>query len=148
MDTNKLDEILRNKYTPNIPNVKVGDTVKIVLKLKEKTKNKDKNKTQIIQGVVISHKHGKELGANITIRRILDGVGVEWTIPVYSSNIASFDIIKSPRVKKSKLYYIRNKSVRETKAALKKEYQTKYKQQDITPATPTEQTTEKSEQQA
>jgi ribosomal protein L19 len=77
MDTNKLDEILRNKYTPNIPNVKVGDTVKIVLKLKEKTKNKDKNKTQIIQGVVISHKHGKELGANITIRRILDGVGVE-----------------------------------------------------------------------
>ena len=38
MDTNKLDEILRNKYKPNIPNVKVGDTVKIVLKLKEKTK--------------------------------------------------------------------------------------------------------------
>jgi len=77
MTIDKLDEILRNKYKTNIPDFRIGDTVRIVLKLKEKTKDKDKNKTQIIEGIIISHKHGKELGANITIRRILDGIGVE-----------------------------------------------------------------------
>jgi large subunit ribosomal protein L19 len=77
MNISKLDEILKKKYKTTIPDVKVGSTVKIVIKLKEKTKDKDKNKTQTIQGLVISKKHGGELGGHFVVRRILDGIGTE-----------------------------------------------------------------------
>ncbi len=103
--------------------VNVGDNVKILIQLKEANQSKKVkgNKTQTVQGLVIAKKHNKELGATLTIRSIVDGVGVEWVIPIYADNIIKVDIIKSSKVKRSKLYYIRNKSVKESRAKLRKE---------------------------
>ena len=104
-------------------NIKVGDSVKIVLKLKETNPDKKSkgSKTQTVQGLVLARKHNKELGASITIRSIVDSVGVEWIIPLYTSDIIKVNIIKSSKVRRAKLYYIRRKSVKETKAKLRKE---------------------------
>ncbi len=101
----------------------VGDNVKILLQLKESNLGKKVkgNKTQTVQGLVLAKKHNKELGASLTIRNIVDGVGVEWVIPIYADNVLKLDIIKSSKVKRSKLYYIRNKSVKESRAKLRKE---------------------------
>jgi len=125
MNISKVDEILKNKYKSTLPEVKVGSTVKIVMRLKEKTKDKNKDKTQTIQGLVISKKHGAEMGGYFTVRRILDGIGTEWTLPMLSSDIISFEVMKASKVRRAKLYYIREKSVRETKSALKKEFRTR-----------------------
>jgi len=77
MNISKVDEILKSKYKATIPEVNVGSTVKIVMRLKEKTKDKNKDKTQTIQGLVISKKHGAEMGGHFVVRRILEGVGTE-----------------------------------------------------------------------
>ncbi len=143
MKISKMDEILKNKYKTTIPDIQVGSTVKIVMRLKEKTKDKNKDKTQTVQGLIISKKHGKEMGGHFTVRRILDGIGTEWTIPMYSGNIISFEVIKAAKVKRAKLYYIREKSVRETKSALKKEYRTKNIKTETTPVEEPQEETEK-----
>ncbi len=83
--------------------VKPGDTVKVYQKIVEG----DKTKTQIFEGLVIARKHGKEPGATITVRNIISGVGVERIFPVHSPNIEKIEIVKSSKVRRSKLYYLR-----------------------------------------
>jgi len=116
------EEIKKNSKTV-LDAIKVGDTVKIVLKLRETNPDKKSkgSKTQTIQGLVLARKHNKELGASLTIRSIVDSIGVEWVIPLYTSDIIKVDIIKSSKVRRAKLYYIRRKSIKETKAKLRKE---------------------------
>ena len=118
----RLRKIKKDSKTV-LDNIKVGDTVKIVLKLKETNPDKKSkgSKTQTVQGLVLARKHNKELGAAITIRSIVDSVGVEWIIPLYTSDIVKVDILKSSKVRRAKLYYIRRKSIKETKAKLRKE---------------------------
>lgn len=118
-----INEEIKKASKTVLDNIKVGDTVKIVLKLKETNPDKKSkgSKTQTVQGLVLARKHNKELGASITIRSIVDSVGVEWIIPLYTSDIIKVDIIKSSKVRRAKLYYIRRKSVKETKAKLRKE---------------------------
>lgn len=79
----------------------------------------DKTKIQRLEGLVIARKHGKEPGATITLRKIIDGVGVEWIIPIFSPLIQKIELLKTSRVRKSKLYYLRNKSQKETRKKLK-----------------------------
>lgn len=118
-----INEEIKKGSKTVLDSIKVGDTVKIVLKLKETNPDKKSkgSKTQTVQGLVLARKHNKELGASITIRSIVDSVGVEWIIPLYTSDIIKVDIIKSSKVRRAKLYYIRRKSVKETKAKLRKE---------------------------
>lgn len=118
-----INEEIKKASKTVLDNIKVGDTVKIVLKLKETNPDKKSkgSKTQTVQGLVLARKHNKELGASITIRSIVDSVGVEWIIPLYTSDIIKVDIVKSSKVRRAKLYYIRRKSVKETKAKLRKE---------------------------
>lgn len=118
-----INEEIKKASKTVLDNIKVGDTVKIVLKLKETNPDKKTkgSKTQTVQGLVLARKHNQELGASITIRSIVDSVGVEWIIPLYTSDIIKVDIIKSSKVRRAKLYYIRRKSVKETKAKLRKE---------------------------
>ncbi len=118
-----INEEIKKSSKTVLDNIKVGDSVKIVLKLKETNPDKKSkgSKTQTVQGLVLARKHNKELGASITIRSIVDSVGVEWIIPLYTSDIIKVNIIKSSKVRRAKLYYIRRKSVKETKAKLRKE---------------------------
>jgi len=118
-----INEDIKKTSKTVLDSIQAGDTVKIVLKLKETNPDKKSkgSKTQTIQGLVLARKHNKELGASITIRNIVDSVGVEWILPLYTSDIIKVDILKSSKVRRAKLYYIRKKSVKETKAKLRKE---------------------------
>ncbi|MGC8651149.1 MAG: 50S ribosomal protein L19 [Minisyncoccia bacterium] len=108
----------------NIQDIKPGMYVKVF----QKTKEGDKAKSQQIEGLVLSRKHGNEPGATITLRKIIDGVAVEWILPIFSPLIQRVELIKSSRVRRSKLYYLRNKSSKQVRKKLK----TAAKKKDLT----------------
>lgn len=97
-----------------MPGIRPGDTVKVHQKIKEA----DKERIQIFEGVVIARKHGKGISATITVRKVVDGVGVERIFPVHSPSISKMDVVKSGKVRRSKLYYLR--TAKGKKAKLKK----------------------------
>lgn len=86
-----------------IPGIRIGDVIKIHRRVKEG----EKERTQILEGVVIAHKHGSEPGATITIRRLASGVFVEMVFPIYSPQTEKIEIIKRQKVRRAKLYYLR-----------------------------------------
>ena len=87
-------------------------------------KNKMENKKingwkAAFEGLVLARKHGTEIGATFTVRKIASGVGVERIFPLYSPNVDKIEIIKKSKTRRSKLYYIRDKAVKEVKKRLK-----------------------------
>jgi len=105
-----------------IPDLKPGDTVKIHQKIKEGDPSKDsgqvKERIQIFEGVFIAKKHGKGISATITIRKIIDGIGVERIFPIHSPSIDKIEVVRHGKVRRSKLYYLR--LAKGKKAKLKK----------------------------
>ena len=95
--------------------IKPGMQVRVFQKIKEG----DKERLQQIEGIVLATKHGKENGATFTVRRVIDGVGVEWIFPVYLPTIQKIELIKNARVRRAKLYYLRNKSSKQARKKLK-----------------------------
>jgi len=85
----------------------------------QKVKEGEKERIQQIEGVVLSRKHGQEPGATFTLRRVIDGVGVEWIFPIYLPSIQKVELIKAARVRRAKLYYLRNKSAKQVRKKLK-----------------------------
>jgi len=83
---------------------KVGDSVKVFVKIKEG----DKERVQAFAGTVIAHDNGKGNSATFTVRRISFGVGVEKVFPVNSPYIDRVEVERSARVRRAKLYYLRN----------------------------------------
>lgn len=90
---------------------RAGDTVRVWQKIKEG----DKLRSQAFEGLVIARKHGREPGATFTVRKISEGIGVERVFPLYSPVIEKIEILKRGRVRRAKLYYIREKAARETR---------------------------------
>src|SRR3989344_3428105 len=82
---------------------KVGDTVKVHQKVKEG----DKDRIQIFEGLVIAKKRGNEPNATFTVRKISFGVGVEKVLPLHSPLIAEIVVVRSAKVRRSKIYFIR-----------------------------------------
>src|SRR3990167_5991515 len=82
-----------------------GDTVRVYQKIEEK----GKTRLQSFEGLVLARKHGTEAGATFTVRRVSSGVGVEKIFPLYSPMIDKIEITKRTRVRRAKLYYIREK---------------------------------------
>jgi large subunit ribosomal protein L19 len=101
--------------TVNVQDIKPGMYVKVF----QKTKEGDKAKNQQIEGLVLCRKHGQEPGATITLRRIIDGVAVEWILPLSSPLITKIEVLKASRVRRAKLYYLRNKSSKQVRKKLK-----------------------------
>jgi len=91
---------LRNSY----PEVSIGDYVKVHLKIKEGTRER----IQIFEGSVIARKGGG-LSETMTVRRISYGVGVERILPVHSPKIDKIEIVRKGRVRRAKLYYLRDR---------------------------------------
>jgi large subunit ribosomal protein L19 len=100
---------------------KAGDTVRVQQKIKEK----DKFRLQAFEGIVLARKHGSETGATFTVRKTASGVGVERIFPLYSPSIDSIEITKKANVRRSKLYYIRDKAAKEIRRKMKAEVVTK-----------------------
>jgi len=94
---------------------KAGDTVKVFQKIQEK----GKTRLQAFEGLVLARKHGAEPGATFTVRRIASGVGVEKIFPLYSPVIDKIEVVKKSKVRRSKLYYIRDKAAKEIRKKLK-----------------------------
>lgn len=96
--------------------IRAGDTVRVHLKIKEK----EKTRIQVFSGVVLAVKHGKETGGTFTVRRVVSGVGVEKIFPIYSPSIDKVEIVKRSKVRRAKLYYIREKVAREIRRKMRK----------------------------
>jgi len=89
--------------------LRAGDTVKVWQKIQEK----GKTRLQAFEGLVLARKHGKESGATFTVRRVASGVGVEKIFPLYSPMIDKIEVLKRARVRRAKLYHIREKAAKE-----------------------------------
>lgn len=92
-----------------------GDTVKVYQKIQEK----GKTRLQVFEGLVLSRKHGAEAGATFTVRRNTGGYGVEKIFPLYSPMIDKIEIVKRSKTRRSKLYHIRDKALKQASKRLK-----------------------------
>ncbi len=102
MDALKL--IAQDSLKSKVPAIEVGDTVKVSVKIREG----DKERIQAFEGTVIACK-GSGVSATFTVRRVSYGVGVERVFPVHSPNVAKVEVIRHGRVRRSKLYYLRDR---------------------------------------
>jgi len=93
-------EQLRN----DLPALEVGDTVRVYVRIKEG----NRERTQMFEGTIIRKKHGG-ISETFTVRRVSYGVGVERTFPVHSPKIEKIEVVRKGRVRRAKLYYLRNR---------------------------------------
>ncbi|HXK35042.1 MAG TPA: 50S ribosomal protein L19 [Candidatus Paceibacterota bacterium] len=109
------------KFTPvNIEERKkwsfrAGDTIRVFQKIKEK----DKIRLQAFEGLVIARKHGTEPGATFTVRKVAEGVGVERIWPLFSPMIEKVETVTHGKVRRAKLYYVREKAAKEVRKKMK-----------------------------
>ncbi len=102
MNTAQLVEV---KANPNIPEIAPGDTVKVSAKIVEG----EKERLQVFQGVVIKVRRGAD-GGSFTVRRVAYGVGVERTFPLGSPLVEKVEVVRHGKVRRARLYYLRNLS--------------------------------------
>lgn len=95
---------------PNVPNIRVGDNVKLGVQITEGSKTR----IQAYEGVVISIKN-TGINKTITVRKIMQGIGIERCFLIHSPKINSIQILSSAKVRRSKLYYLRNLSGKATR---------------------------------
>ena len=100
---NIVDVVEKEGMRTDLPELKVGYTVRVNVKIKEG----DKERIQAFEGVVIARKNGG-IRETFTVRKISYGVGVEKTYPIHSPKIASIEVIRKGKPKRAKLYYVRN----------------------------------------
>ena len=120
--TTKVEVFNQLQLKKNLPDIHPGDTVKVHQKIKESgpsaKSEQVKERIQIFEGVVIAIKHGGGISATVTVRKVIDGIGVERIFPVHSPSISKIEVMRSGKVRRSKLYYLRQ--VKGKKAKLKK----------------------------
>jgi large subunit ribosomal protein L19 len=95
--------------------VSSGNTVRVWQKIQEK----GKTRLQAFEGLIIAHKHGTEAGATFTVRKVASGVGVEKTFPLFSPLIDKIEVVRRAKVRRAKLYYIREKVAKEVRRAMR-----------------------------
>ena len=97
--------------------IRAGDTVKVWQRIQEK----GKIRLQVFEGLVLAVKHGKEPGATFTIRRVSSGVGIEKIFPLYSPMIDKIEVVKRSKIRRAKLYHIRDKAAKEIRREMRHE---------------------------
>ncbi|HJB12925.1 MAG TPA: 50S ribosomal protein L19 [Candidatus Oscillibacter excrementigallinarum] len=99
-----IQELNKERLANEVTTVKVGDTVRVHVKVKEGSRER----IQVFEGTVIAKKHGG-ITETITVRRISYGVGVEKVFPVHSPSIDKIEVVRSGAVRRAKLYYLRGR---------------------------------------
>jgi large subunit ribosomal protein L19 len=112
MEMQQLAEVAREGLRSDMPAFGPGDTIRVMVRVREG----DKERLQAFEGIVIS-KRGGGISENFTVRKISAGVGVERIFPIHSPSIASVEVVRRGRVRRAKLYYLRN--LRGKKAKIK-----------------------------
>ncbi len=102
---------------------KAGDTIRVWSKIPDEKATKKgealKYRSQAFEGIVLARKHGTEIGATFTVRKVASGVGVERIFPLYSPMIDKVEIVKKANAGRSKLYYVRTKAVKDVRRKLR-----------------------------
>lgn len=122
----KFETFIKSQLKTNLPSLRPGDTVRVYQKIGEKV--------QTFEGLVIARKHGKEMGATITVRKVISGVGAERIFPIHSPTLEKIEIIKKGKARRAKLYYLR--TAKGKRAKLKR------KEKEFAEAVPEEKPTE------
>ncbi len=102
--------------------IRPGDTVRVWQKIEE---DKGKFRLQAFEGLVLALKHGREAGATFTVRKVVDGVGVERIFPLYSPMIDEIERLRRAKVRRAKLYFIRRKAAKEIRHQMRRILATK-----------------------
>jgi len=120
--SSKLETFIKTQLKADLPDIRPGDTVRVSQKIREAPKESklptgqgDKERIQAFEGLVIARKHGKGITSTITVRRIISGIGTERIFPLHSPTIEKIEILKRGRVRRAKLYYLRNAKGRRAK---------------------------------
>ncbi len=101
---NALEIISKSSMKAETPEFSVGDTVKVHVKIKEG----DKSRIQVFEGTVIAKKHGG-INETFTVRRVAHGCGIERVFPLHSPVVEKVDIVRYGKVRRAKLYYLRDR---------------------------------------
>ena len=100
-----------------------GDTIRVWSKILEekasKKGNTSKFRLQAFEGIVLARKHGTEVGSTFTVRRVASGVGVERIFPLFSPMIEKIEVVKKARARRSKLYYVRTKAIKDVRRKMR-----------------------------
>jgi large subunit ribosomal protein L19 len=99
---NVIEQIEKENMRHDMPEFRAGDTVKVHIRIIEG----NKERVQIFQGVVIRRRRGT-MGASVTVRKVSHGVGVEKTFPLHSPRLEKIELVSQGRVRRSRLYYLR-----------------------------------------
>lgn len=99
----------------NLPELRPGDFVRVYQKIKEG----DKERTSAFEGLIIATKHGAGISATCTVRKVVDGIGVERVFPIHSPRIDKIEVLRRSKVRRAKLYYIRDKAAREVRRKMR-----------------------------
>jgi len=99
-----IKQLTQSQIKENVANFGIGDTVKVYAKIKEGSRER----IQVFEGTVIAKKHGG-IQETVTVRRMSYGVGVEKTFPIHSPNIEKFEVVRKGKVRRAKLYYLRDR---------------------------------------
>ncbi len=102
--SNIIDIIEKEAMRTDLPKLSIGDTVKVWVKVKEG----NRERLQAFEGIIIAFKNGS-VRETFTVRRLSFGVGVERTFPLHSPKIDHIDIVRHGRVRRAKLYYLRDR---------------------------------------
>ena len=102
MDALKL--ISDSSLKAEVPEINIGSTVRVHVKIREG----ERERIQMFEGTVIA-KRGSGVSSTFTVRRVAYGVGVERVFPVHSPNVVAVDVIRNGKVRRSKLYYLRDR---------------------------------------
>ncbi len=100
-----IRQLEQEQIKKDIPSFKVGDTVRLAVRVEEG----DKTRTQNFEGVVI-HRQGSGIRENFTVRRISFGEGVERNFPLHSPTLQKIELVRSGKVRRAKLYYLRQQT--------------------------------------
>lgn len=99
----KLEIFNKSQAKKDIPDIRSGNIVQVYQKVKEK----GKKKMQVFEGIVLTRKHGRGISSTITVRKTIDGIGVERIFPLHSPTIEKIKIIRRGKTRRAKLYYLR-----------------------------------------
>ena len=101
---NALEQISKSSMNENVPELNIGDTVKVHVRIKEG----DKSRIQVFEGTIIAKKHGG-INETFTVRRVAHGCGIERVFPVHSPSVDKVEIVRKGVVRRAKLYYLRGR---------------------------------------
>ena len=126
----KIETFLQSYLKKDLPDIRPGDKVRVYQKIPARIatqnvaggKEGEEEKTHLFEGLVLARKHGKEMGATITVRRMISGIGVERVFPLHSPTIEKIEILSRGRVRRAKLYYLRKIKGKKTKLKKRREF--------------------------